>query len=195
MELVIATNNKGKLRDLETLLPGMRLLTLEDIGFSTPIPEPYETFTANAMTKAMTVYNFSRRMVMADDSGLCVDALGGRPGVYSARYAGEGATDEENLQKLLSEMEGQANRKAYYTAVICVVVDNRPYFFEGTCHGTITERPMGSAGFGYDPVFLPDGYRQTFAQLPQEVKNSLSHRGEAVRKMVQFFDEMKEITG
>lgn len=189
MELVIATNNAGKLSEIQSMLPDYTLHTLKTIGFTDDIPEPYETFEQNALTKAQTVYNFSGQMVMADDSGLCVEALNGQPGVFSARYAGEQATDRENVDKLLAALKGQANRKAYYKAVICLIRGDQTYFFEGFCHGTIAEQPIGEGGFGYDPIFIPEGHIETFGQLPLSVKNGLSHRGQAVQQMVQFLKE------
>ncbi len=186
-ELVVATNNAGKLREIKSLLPDWNLLTLEDIGFRGEIPEPHDTFNENARAKAQTIYEFCGKPVMADDSGLCIDALGGAPGVFSARYAGDGATDEENVQKALSVLGDGTDRKAHYTAVICLILNGATHFFEGYCHGQITSSPQGKDGFGYDPIFMPDGYDETFAELPLSIKNTLSHRGEATRQMARFF--------
>lgn len=185
-ELVIATNNAGKLTELRALLPTIELLTLKDIGFLQDIPEPYPTFRENAHIKASTVNNFCGKAVMADDSGICIDHLNGGPGVLSARYAGTHATDEENVQRALSALEGAADRNAHYKAVICLITPSGTHYFEGECHGRISASPQGKDGFGYDPIFMPDGYEQTFAQLPLSLKNELSHRGKAVRSMVQF---------
>jgi XTP/dITP diphosphohydrolase len=185
--LVAATNNKGKLREIMQLLPeGVELKTLGDIGFAQEIPEPYETFEENAATKARTVHTFCGLNVFAEDSGICVPALDGAPGVHSARYAGEPKDDGRNLAKLADEMWGKEDRRAYYKAVICLIWEGEEHYFEGTCHGRLAEEPRGSGGFGYDPIFMPDGYNETFGELPDEVKNNLSHRGEAVRKMVAF---------
>ena len=189
MELIIASNNAGKLAEIQTLLPGISLQTMRAIGFTDNIPEPFETFEQNALTKAQTVYQFCGKPVMADDSGICIEALDNRPGVFSARYAGEHATDRDNLDKALEELHGQTNRKAYYKAVICLIWEGDPYFFEGHCHGTITTEPIGEGGFGYDPIFRPDGYEETFGQLSLNIKNGLSHRGQAVRKMVDFLKD------
>ena len=186
MELVVATNNAGKLQEIQALLPAFQLLTLRDIGYTAAIPEPYHTFEQNALTKASTIYDFCDKMVMADDSGLCVEALHGAPGVISAHYAGLPVNDPENVQKVLTELQHEASRKAYYIAVICLITEGGSYFFEGYCHGTIAHEPRGEGGFGYDPIFIPQGYDQTFAELPLPVKNTLSHRGIAVRKMVDF---------
>lgn len=186
-DLVAATNNKGKLKEIRQLLPwDIALQSMHDIGFTDDIPEPYDTFEENAATKAKTVYEFCGTNTLADDSGICVPALGNAPGVHSARYAGLPSDDGRNLQKLLDEMKGQTDRRAFYKAVICLVWEGVEHFFEGTCYGTLADEPRGHKGFGYDPVFIPDGYRETFGELPQEVKNRLSHRGQAIRKMMEF---------
>ncbi len=185
--LVAATNNKGKLREITQLLPeGVKLKTLGNIGFTQDIPEPFETFEENAATKARTVHAHCGLNVFAEDSGICVPALDGAPGVHSARYAGEPKDDGRNLVKLADKMWGKEERGAYYKAVICLIWNNEEYYFEGTCHGQLAEEPRGSGGFGYDPLFIPYGYTETFGELPDEVKNKLSHRGEAVRKMIAF---------
>lgn len=187
--LVVATNNKGKLKEIRQLLPwDIALQSMQDIGFTDEIDEPYDTFAENAAIKARTVQEFSGMNTLADDSGLCVHALNGAPGVKSARYAGMPADDHRNLQQLLEDMKGQTDRRAYYQAVICLVWEGEVHYFEGFCHGTITEEPRGKKGFGYDPVFIPDGYDKTFAELPTEIKNKLSHRGEAMRKLVAFLE-------
>lgn len=185
-ELVIASNNKGKIREITSLIENINLLSLQDIGFTEDIPEPYNTFEENAHTKAKTVYGFCNKNVFADDSGICVHALNNAPGVFSARYAGEPADDERNLRKLLSELEGASDRKAHYKAVICMIWNEEAYFFEGICEGRIIEEPRGDGGFGYDPIFIPLGYNRTFAELPLDIKNTISHRGKAIRQMVDF---------
>lgn len=190
--LVAATNNKGKLKEIRQLLPwNISLQSLQDIGFIDEIPEPYETFEENAATKARTVYEFCGINTLADDSGICVPALGNAPGVYSARYAGQPSDDDRNLQKLLQDMYSEVDRRAFYKAVICLVWEGEEHFFDGTCYGTLATIPRGSKGFGYDPIFIPDGYTETFAELPTEVKNKLSHRGEAIRKMMEFIESRK----
>lgn len=171
------------------MLPDIMLHTMRSIGFTADIPEPYHTFEQNALTKAQAVHDFCEKAVMADDSGICIEALNDRPGVLSARYAGDGATDRENVEKALGELRGKTNRRAYYKAVICLIWQEQTYFFEDVCYGTITELPVGDGGFGYDPIFIPDGYTETFAQLPLPLKNSLSHRGKAIKKMVAFLQE------
>lgn len=187
-QLVIASNNAGKIKEIEALVTDIELLSLKNIGFDKEIAEPFDTFKENAWVKADTIYRFSGKNVFADDSGICANALGGAPGVYSARYAGEPSDDEKNLQKLLEELEGNADRSAYYKAVICLIWNGEIHYFEGTCNGTIIEEKRGDGGFGYDPVFVPDGYTQTFAELPLDIKNTISHRGNAVKKMVAFLN-------
>jgi XTP/dITP diphosphohydrolase len=191
-ELVIASNNQGKIREIIPMIQNIWLLSLKDIGFNNDIPEPYQTFEDNARTKAETIYTWCGKNVFADDSGICVNALDGAPGVYSARYAGEPSDDERNLQKLLAELEGKDDRSACYKAVICLIWNGQTYFFEGVCSGKIIEHKRGSGGFGYDPVFMPDGYDLTFAELTLDVKNRISHRGQAVQQMAAF---LKEQTG
>ncbi len=188
-ELVIASNNKGKIREINALISDITLLSLQDIGFTDEIPEPFHTFEENALTKAQTIYQYSEKNVFADDSGICANALNGEPGVFSARYAGLPTDDENNLQKLLHELADKEDKTAYYKAVICLLWEGEPYFFEGVCNGRIIPQKQGEGGFGYDPIFVPDGYDQTFAELPLDIKNTISHRGKAVRAMVDFLKE------
>ena len=184
-ELVIASNNAHKISEISQLVEGTELLSLKEIGFTAEIPEPYHTFEENALAKASAIYQFCGKNVFADDSGICVHALGGAPGVDSAHYSGE-RDDERNLQKVLAGLKGEQDRRAFYKAVICLVWDGEVYYFEGICEGKITEEKRGEGGFGYDPIFISDGYEQTFAELPLSEKNKISHRGRAVRKMVEW---------
>ncbi len=188
-QLVLATNNKGKLAELQQMLPGFKLLSLEEIGFTKAIPEPYETFEENAEIKARTVFNASGMHTLSDDSGLCVPALGNAPGVHSAYFGGEPRSDSKNNRKLLEELAGEENRAAFYKCIICLIWNGQPYYFEGKCEGRIADEPQGDGGFGYDPLFIPEGYDQTFGQLSSEVKKELSHRGKAIRKMVSFLEK------
>ena len=165
------------------------MLSLKDVGFTADIPEPYDTFKENAHTKAATVHAFCGKNVFADDSGICAHALNGAPGVISARYAGEPLDDQRNLQRLLNNLREKKDRTAYYKAVICLIWLGEVYYFEGICNGSIIEQPRGKGGFGYDPIFVPDGHTQTFAELPLDIKNDISHRGKAVRKMAAFIKE------
>lgn len=188
MELVIASNNKGKIREIREMLQQVQLLSLQDIGFTEDTPEPWHTFEENAHAKAKAVYDFCGKSVFADDSGICVPHLGGAPGVDSAHYSGS-RDDEANLQHLLHNMNGVADRAAYYKAVICLIWNGEVHYFEGIGEGTLLEHKRGTGGFGYDPVFVPSGYELTFAELSPEIKNMISHRGKAVRKMVEFINE------
>lgn len=191
MELVIASNNKGKIREIMPLVEGMHILSLQDIGFTGDIPEPYFTFEENALAKASAIHQYSAKNTFADDSGICVNALNGAPGVISAHYSGE-RDDEKNLQRVLAEMKGAEDRSAFYKAVICLIWNDEVYYFEGICTGQILEEKRGDGGFGYDPVFVPDGYTHTFAELPLDVKNTISHRGKAISKMAAFLNEQMQ---
>ncbi len=191
-EIVIASNNKGKIGEIRSILTDWNILSLSDVNFDREIEEPYHTFEDNAHIKAQTVHEFCGKNVLADDSGICVEALDDAPGVYSARYAGEPSDDVKNLEKLLSELKGQENRNAFYKAVLCLIWNEETYFFEGICKGTILEAPRGSGGFGYDPIFVPEGYDLSFAELPLEVKNKISHRGKALAQLQEFIADNKD---
>ncbi len=190
-QLVIASNNEGKIREIRSMTPTIELLSLRDIGFTSEIPEPYDTFEENAHAKAAAIHAYCRKNVFADDSGLCVNSLGGAPGVISAHYSGE-RDDEKNLLKVLDELSGKEDRSAYYKAVICLIWNENTHYFEGICEGTITQEKRGNDGFGYDPIFLPDGQTQTFGELPLSVKNEISHRGKAMRKMIAFLENQNK---
>jgi XTP/dITP diphosphohydrolase len=191
-ELVIASNNAGKIREIKQMIDNLSLLSLADIGFTSEIEEPYQTFEENARVKAETIHKFSDKNVFADDSGICLNALNGAPGVNSAYFAGLPRDDERNLQKVLEVLRDKTDRTAYYKALICLIWEGEVHYFEGICNGRITEQKMGNEGFGYDPIFIPEGYNKTFGELSPEVKNEISHRGKAIRKMVAF---LKEKTG
>ena len=190
-ELVIASNNKGKIREIMQMIQDISLLSLADIGFTDEVEEPFHTFEENALAKASAIYQFCGKNVFADDSGICANALNGAPGVDSAHYSGS-RDDVANLQQLLADLKDKDDRTGYYKAVMCLIWDDETYFFEGICEGTIIEQPIGDSGFGYDPVFIPNGFDKTFAELSPEVKNEISHRGKAVRKMVAFIKEKLE---
>ena len=190
MRVVLASSNKGKLRELGALLAplGYDVIAQNTLGIETP-PETGDTFTANALLKARHAAAASNLPSLADDSGIEVDALGGRPGIYSARYAGEGASDEDNLRKMLREMDGvpTGRRIARYQCVIAFVRaadDPHPILAAGTWEGLLISEPRGLGGFGYDPIFIPSGFDRTAAELDPEEKNSLSHRGQALRALV-----------
>ena len=187
-QLVIASNNAHKISEIKELVGDIELLSLKDIGFTSEIPEPYHTFEENALAKASAIYKFSGKNVFADDSGICVNALNGRPGVDSAHYSGE-RDDEKNLQKVLTELKDEDDKSAFYKAVICLIWNDEVYYFDGICEGMIIGEKRGAGGFGYDPIFIPSGYTQTFAELPLSIKNTISHRGKAVKKMQAFLQE------
>jgi len=190
-ELIIASNNEGKIREIRAILDHITLLSLKEIGFEQEIAEPFYTFEENALAKASAIYKFSGKNVFADDSGLCVRALNNAPGVISAHYSGS-RDDEQNLQKVLVELKDSEDRSAFYKAVICLIWEDNTYYFEGICEGYIIEEKRGNKGFGYDPVFIPNGYDQTFGELPLEIKNKISHRGIAIRKMADFLKQQAE---
>lgn len=185
-KLVFATNNLHKLEEVNAMLNGaFELLTLEQIGCDVDIPETGVTFEENAGQKSWYVYNNYNMNCFGDDSGLVVDALNGEPGVYSARYSGTRDHDK-NIDFLLKKLEGKENRAARFKAVISLVLDGKEHLFEGTVEGTIRHERSGSDGFGYDPIFQPDGYAITFAEMSMDDKNAISHRGRAVEKLVNF---------
>ncbi len=188
-ELVFATNNAHKLEEVSAMLKDVRILSLKEIGCTEDIPETAETLEGNALLKARYIVEKYGKNCFSDDTGLEVEALNGAPGVYSARYAGESQNSEANMQKLLVEMAGKSNRKARFRTVIALILDGKEYLFEGEVRGVITEERRGAEGFGYDPVFLPDGYTKTFAELPLSEKNIISHRAKAVAKLIEFLSK------
>ena len=186
-KLVVATNNAHKLEEIAAILGDeMELLSLKDINCHADIPETADTLEGNARQKAMYIYENYGMDCFADDTGLEVDALNGSPGVFSARYAGDGHDSEANMQKLLKELKGKENRKAQFRTAICLIMEGKEYLFEGIVKGTIIEEKRGGAGFGYDPIFVPEGYDQTFAELGNDIKNTISHRARAVEKLCKF---------
>ncbi len=199
MKLVFATNNNHKLKEVQNLLVGtlhatslqaLSLLSLSDIKFNEEIPENCDTLEGNASQKAFYIYNKlingTSDGCFADDTGLEIEALNGRPGVFSARYAGESCDFDANIDKVLKEMQGVKNRKACFRTVISLVIEGREKQFEGIVTGMILKERKGESGFGYDPIFKPDGFDITYAEMPLEEKNKISHRAMAVKKLVHF---------
>ncbi len=192
-EIVFATNNANKLKEAKSLLKkvGISVISLSDLNINVSIPEDFDTLEENALQKARFICEKTGKNAMSDDTGLEVDALNGAPGVYSARYAGVPGNSADNIKKLLEEMSGISNRKARFRTVIAVIWNGKEYLFEGIVNGVIASRPQGEKGFGYDPVFIPEGYSKTFAEISMEEKNTISHRGKALSKMIRFFEQMK----
>ena len=183
-DLLFATNNQHKLREIQEIMGHeFRIRSLKDINLDIDIPETQETIEGNAAQKAWFIHDRTGMDCFADDTGLEIDALDGRPGVYAARYAGEGCSFEDNINKVLQEMEGVENRSACFRCVICLILGGKEHLFEGRINGIITTERNGVEGFGYDPVFLPNGFKQTFAEMPPYLKNGISHRGRAAEKM------------
>lgn len=190
MELIIATNNAHKVTEIKNGLPKhISVKSLKEVGITEEIPEEQDTLEGNALQKARYIYEKYQKNCFADDTGLEVEALDGAPGVYSARYAGENCSFEDNVLKILSEMQGKTNRQACFRTVIALIIDGKEYLFEGKVSGSITKEKLGNNGFGYDPVFLPDGDCITFAEMELEQKNNISHRGQAVVKLLKFLSD------
>lgn len=188
-QLVFATNNAHKLTEVQAAVAGkIKLLSLNDIACHDDIAETGSTFKENASIKSLFIYNKYKINCFADDSGLEIDALNGEPGVYSARYAGEHGNHAANNKKVLEQLKDVTNRKARFITVISLIWNGEEYFFEGTVEGTIRTELSGSDGFGYDPIFQPDGFDVTFAEMTLTQKNAISHRGRAVEKLVKFLN-------
>lgn len=192
-KIVLATGNKGKLREFRGLLEGVfgNIVSLNDLESPPEVTEDGETFGENALKKARAISAYSGIPALADDSGLEVEALGGRPGVHSARYAGESATDRENIEKLLSQLQGIENRKARFVCSLALVMpDGKETVVSGRCEGFIIDEPRGKGGFGYDPVFFLPEYNKTMAEIPAELKNKISHRARACESLAKLLREM-----
>ena len=187
-KLVFATNNAHKLEEVAAILGDqVELLSLNDFGCQADIPETAETLEGNALLKSSYIYKNYHLDCFADDTGLEVETLNGAPGVYSARYAGgEGHDAQANMLKLLHELDGKENRKAQFRTAISLILDGKEYLFEGVIKGEIIKEKRGDSGFGYDPVFMPEGYDRTFAELGNDIKNQISHRALAVQKLCEF---------
>ncbi|MDP4278228.1 MAG: non-canonical purine NTP diphosphatase [Bacteroidota bacterium] len=186
-DLVFATNNAHKLAEVSAILGSqIRLSGLKEIGCFEEIPEDQSTIEGNALQKARFVYEKYRKDCFSDDTGLEVAQLNGEPGVYSARYAGEACIAENNIRKLLDKLDGETNRKARFRTVVALILDGKEYLFEGIVNGIILTEKHGDGGFGYDPVFQPEGYSQTFAEMSMVLKNKISHRALAIQKLTDF---------
>ena len=192
MKLVFATNNQHKLQEISQLFNGsIELLSMNDIGCDDDIPENQDTLEGNASEKSFFIFNKYGINCFADDTGLEIDALKGEPGVYSARYAGEARNSENNMDLVLKKLDKIKNRKARFRTVISLVIDGHETQFEGVVDGCILEEKRGKVGFGYDPIFQPDGYDLSFAEMPLDEKNKISHRGRAVQKLAEYLIHFK----
>ena len=191
VSLVFASNNQHKIREIREITGNVcNVLSLDEIGLQGDIPETADTIEGNARQKARYIFERTGKDCFADDTGLEIAALDGRPGVYSARYAGEGCSVADNVKKVLEEMHGKTDRRAAFRCIICLIYKGDEFIFEGRVDGEITLSPSGTDGFGYDPVFMPEKNAQTFAEMPPYLKNGMSHRGRAVQKMFRFLNQL-----
>lgn len=190
MKIVFATNNENKIKEIQSMLPkSIEIISLESIGCHEDIPETADTIVGNAVLKANYVTEKYGYDCFADDTGLEVEALNGEPGVFSARYAGEQKSAEDNMDKLLANLENSTNRNAQFKTVIALNLKGKQHLFTGIAKGEITLEKTGNQGFGYDPIFRPESHRETFAQLSLETKNTISHRGKATRELIAFLNQ------
>lgn len=187
--LIFATNNQNKVNEIRSVLPSwLQIITLKEAGILVDIPEPYPTIEANAIAKVDFIYKLNKENCFGEDTGLEVEALNGEPGVKSARYAGDGKNSLDNIELLLKNLGESPNRNARFKTVIALRFNGKLYTFTGICNGIISFTPNGEEGFGYDPIFVPDGSNKTFAQMSLEEKNKFSHRKKATQKLIEFFN-------
>ena len=185
--LIFATNNRNKVAEIQSLVgPNFTIIPLKEAGIDIDIPEPHDQLEANALEKAMTIFNMTNQNCFSEDTGLEILALDGAPGVKSARYAGENSNPQANIDLVLSKMTGVENRTAQFRTVICLIWENQTYYFEGICKGQILNNMQGENGFGYDPIFVPDGASKSFANMTMDEKNQFSHRKKAVTQLFEF---------
>ena len=188
-KIIFATGNPNKLKEIKSAINSFKVVGLKDLGITEEIPETSTTLKENALQKAKYVYDKTCVNCFSDDTGLEIESLNNRPGVYSAMYAGADCNAENNMQKVLKELSGVSNRKAKFKTVVALILNGKEFFFEGVISGNILEEKIGEDGFGYDPIFKPNGYDETFAQMSIELKNKISHRGLAVKKLVAFLNQ------
>ncbi len=197
MKIIFATNNQHKVDEIRSALPqNLPIVSLKDVGIDIDIPEPHATLQDNAAEKAETIFNLTQSNCFSEDTGLEVYSLNNEPGVRSARYAAEysdklSVTSDKNIDKLLSKLHGSSDRRARFRTVLCLILEGKEYFFEGVCEGEIINKRRGREGFGYDPVFIPEGSVKTFAEMSMEEKNRFSHRRKAVDKLVAFLNTLE----
>lgn len=188
--IIFATNNQNKVKEVRALLGGVfNIITLKEAGIDIDIPEPHDTLEANATEKSKTIFNLTDKNCFSEDTGLEVEALNGAPGVKSARYAGEDRSFDDNIEKLLTNLEPFENKAARFRTVISLILEGKEYFFEGICPGEIIGERKGNNGFGYDPVFMPTGSDKTFAEMDMAEKNKFSHRKKAMQKLIDFLNK------
>ncbi|OLY91976.1 non-canonical purine NTP pyrophosphatase, RdgB/HAM1 family [Cnuella takakiae] len=193
MVMIFATNNTNKVKEVQSLLPAvLQVQTLKEAGIDIDIPEPHDTLEANALEKARVIHQMTGQDCFSEDTGLEVAALNGEPGVRSARYAGEVKSDAANMALLLHKLEGSENRKARFRTVVALILNGQEHLFEGICEGRIIAAPKGSEGFGYDPIFVPDGSESSFAEMGMDEKNKFSHRKKAVAQLVTFLNQQPQ---
>jgi XTP/dITP diphosphohydrolase len=187
--IIFATNNQNKVEEVRAVLGSrFNIITLKEAGIDIDIPEPHDTLEANATEKSKTIFEITKQNCFSEDTGLEVEALNGEPGVKSARYAGESRSFDDNIEKLLSKLASSDDKSARFRTVISLILDEKEYFFEGICNGRIITERKGNNGFGYDPVFIPDGSDKTFAEMDMAEKNKFSHRKKAMEKLIQFLN-------
>jgi XTP/dITP diphosphohydrolase len=192
--LIFATNNEHKVSEIQSLLPkDTNVITLQQAGINIDIPEPYDTLQENANTKAKTIFEITKQNCFSEDTGLEIDALNGAPGVHSARYAGADRNFNANIEKVLANLKNNENRKAQFRTVICLIWNEKEYYFEGICRGQIAEQNSGTAGFGYDPIFIPEGATKSFAEMTMDEKNTYSHRQKAVSQLFSFLQSINKV--
>jgi len=192
MKLIFASNNQHKIDELKAFAgKEIEIVSLKDAGIDIDIPEPHDTLEANASEKSWTIYKLTGSDCFSEDTGLEIEALNGEPGVKSARYAGDARSFKENIEKVLNKLANKTNKKARFRAVISLIIDGSETQFEGICNGKIINTPIGIEGFGYDPIFIPDGSKRSFAEMPIEEKNQFNHRTKAAAKLVAFLQNMK----
>ena len=191
-QICFVTGNKNKLQEIQQLLFSFKIISLHDLNFFDDIPETENTIERNAFLKANFINNKFNIDCFSDDTGLFIDSLDGLPGVKSARFAGENSNSEENISLVLKSLENKKSRSATFKTVICLIINNRKHFFEGSIPGTITEQKSGESGFGYDPIFIPFGYNKTFSEMTIEEKNLISHRSKAVQKLIKFLNSYEK---
>ncbi|WP_213522389.1 RdgB/HAM1 family non-canonical purine NTP pyrophosphatase [Nonlabens sp.] len=191
MELIFATHNQNKLLEVQALMPShITLISLQDLGFEEDIPETSGTIAGNAIQKVAYLKKYYDLPIFADDTGLLVDALGGEPGVYSARYAGEGKNSEDNMNLLLEKLTDNNHRDARFVTAIALDLNHKQTLFEGICEGSILKEKKGSQGFGYDPIFQPKGFHQSFAEMSQTEKGAISHRAKALFQLIAYLRDV-----